>query len=337
MKRRREAQSSSLSFMDCICCGFGAVLLLFILTAKNQITFSEEDARNAAEAASALQIAIEEAEAKQKALDRDISALDPQPDTKATSVSELAAKQERLAKEIESQAAALAAMESEAEPTENPAGLDRPSADQSYLSGLRLRGPRAVILIENSGSMLASNANDALDILNNGTWQQSAKWNRAKTALKAVLAAIPKGTQVAILQMNETASPITGSPSNPFIDPYDNGALIATLERIEKLEAGGGANLEAGLRAVQQLGQRASSLLILSDGLPSSPAPSSGGVSEAYRVQLFNRVLATRVNYPVNAILFPFDNDPSAAGLYWNLSTRTGGVTLIPDEDWPSI
>ncbi|MEM8868201.1 MAG: vWA domain-containing protein [Verrucomicrobiota bacterium] len=323
--------------MDCICCGFGAVLLLFILTAKNQITFSEEDARNAAEAAETLQVAIEEAETKQKALERDISALDPQPDTNATSVAELAAEQERLAKAIEAQAAALAALESEAKPTEKPAGLDRPSADQSYLSGLRLRGPRAVILIENSGSMLADNAQDALSILNAGTWQQSTKWNRAKTALKAVLAAIPQGTEVAIFQMNEQVTPLTGSPSNPYIDPYNNNALLSTLERIEKLEARGGANLETGLRTVQGLPQRASSLLILTDGLPSSPAPNSGGVSEAYRVQLFNRAQSIRTSYPLNVILFPFDNDPSAAGLYWNLSTRTGGVTLIPDEDWPSL
>ena len=31
-KRRRDIQIFSLSFLDCICCGFGAVILLFVLS-----------------------------------------------------------------------------------------------------------------------------------------------------------------------------------------------------------------------------------------------------------------------------------------------------------------
>ena len=30
--KRRETEVFSLSFLDCICCGFGAVLLVFLLT-----------------------------------------------------------------------------------------------------------------------------------------------------------------------------------------------------------------------------------------------------------------------------------------------------------------
>ena len=32
MIRRRVPQSFSLSFLDCICCGFGAIILIFVLT-----------------------------------------------------------------------------------------------------------------------------------------------------------------------------------------------------------------------------------------------------------------------------------------------------------------
>ena len=31
-KRKRQVQEFSVSFLDCICCGFGAVILLFVLT-----------------------------------------------------------------------------------------------------------------------------------------------------------------------------------------------------------------------------------------------------------------------------------------------------------------
>jgi hypothetical protein len=337
VKKHREVQSSALSFMDCICCGFGAVLLLFILTAKAQITESQEEATQSIEAADTLQAAIRETEAKQKALEKEIEALDPQPDTNATSVAQLAAEQERLAKAIEEQAEALAALETEAEPSEQPAALDRPSADNSYLSGLRLRAPRAVILLESSGSMLAEDAKSAVAIIQQGTSATSEKWLRAKAAVRAVLAAIPKGTQVAIFSMAESTKHLSGSAQNPYIDPYDNNALLTLLERLDKLEAGGGANLSTALQTVGQLKQRASSLLLIGDGLPSAPAPRSGGLSEADRVQLFNRAMASRPNYPFNAILFPFEGDPSAAGLFWQLSGRTNGITLIPDNDWPTL
>lgn len=337
MKKRREAQSSALSFMDCICCGFGAVLLLFILTTKKQIILSTEEANQSQEAAETLQTAIEETEAKQKALEQEIEALDPKPDTNATSLAQLAAEQERLAKEIEDQAEALKALETEIEPNDAPASLDRPSADQSYLSGLRLRGPRAVILLESSGSMLAETSAEAVSIMQQGNWKQAEKWLRAKEALRAVLAAIPKGTKVAVLQMGESTSPISGNPNNPYIDPYDNAALLSLLDRLENLEARGVADLAKGLRTVANLKKRSSSLLLIGDGLPTAPAPGGRGLSESDRVRLFNQAMATRPNYPFNAILFPFEGDPSAAGLFWQLSGRTNGITLIPDNDWPSL
>lgn len=337
MKKRREAQSSALSFMDCICCGFGAVLLLFILTAKKQIILSDEEGIQSQAAAETLQAAIKEKETEQKALEKQIEALDPQPDTTATSLAQLAAEQERLAREVENQAQALQAFKTETQPTEAAASLDRPSADRSYLSGLRLRGPRAVILLESSGSMLAENAADAVSIMQQGSWQQAEKWLRAKKALKAVLAAIPKGTKVAVFQLAESTSPLSGSPNDPYIDPYDDAALISLLDRLENLAARGGADLAQGMRTVANLKERASSLLLIGDGLPTAPAPSGRGLSEPERVNLFNQAMATRPNYPFNAILFPFEGDPSAAGLFWQLSGRTGGITLIPDNDWPSI
>ena len=337
MHKRREAQSSALSFIDCICCGFGAVLLLFILTAKAQITDNQEKAKQSVNAAETLEVAIRETKAKKLALAGEIEALDPQPNTKATSVAALAKEQVRLAEAVEDQAKALTALENETEPAEQLAALDRPSADKSYLSGLQLRGPRAVILLESSGSMLAEDAKTAIQSIRQGTGAKSKKWLRSKAAVRAVLAAIPKGTQVAIFAMAEETKALSGSTKNPYIDPYDNKALLSFLDRLSQLEANGGANLSKGLQVVSQLKQRASSLLLIGDGLPTAPAPRSGSLTESDRVKLFSRAMANRINYPFNAILFPFSGDPAAAGLFWQLSGRTKGITLIPDNDWPSL
>lgn len=336
MKQRREAQSSALSFIDCICCGFGAVLLLFILTAKSQIIESEIEAKQSMEALELLQNELRIAEAKQQTLDMKIASLDPKPDA-GIDLTSLNAQRAALSKAIEEKNAALSLLDEETEKTEATASKERPSADKSYLSGLRLQGPRVVIVLENSGSMLAEDANSALQIIRSGNSNQSAKWLRAKAAVRAILAAIPKGTKVAVLQMNQTAESLSGAPEDPYIDPYDNNMLIPLLDRLDALEASGGANLLNALTAVRNISERPTSMLLIGDGLPTAPNPTNRALTENDRIYLFNRAMSMRPNFPFNNILFPFEGDPSAAGLFWKLSSRTNGITLIPDNDWPAL
>ena len=338
MKHRRQAQSSALSFIDCICCGFGAVLLLFILTAKSQIDQKETDAKQALAASEVLQEAIAVAEEKQKSVEKKLASLNPRPDlTEAIGLSQLDTEFARLSKAIEEKKAALAFLDKETETSEAVAASERPSADKSYLSGLRLQGPRVLILLENSGSMLAEDASSALTIIRSGNSRQSEKWRRAKAAVRTILAAIPKGTKVAVLQMNQTASLLFGTPENSYMDPYENSELIRLLDRLETLDASGGANLLNALTAIKNLAEQPSSLLLIGDGLPTAPNPMNKSLSEQDRIQLFNLAMSARPNFPFNTILFPFKGDPSAAALFWKLGTRTNGMTLVPDKDWPTL
>ena len=337
MKRRRQMQSSALSFIDCICCGFGAVLLLFILTVKSQMIQEEKDVKQIAEALALVQDEITASKTKQELVEAELRSINTQANDEAIDLSALNAKVSNLSKAIETKKSELASIAEESDSSEATANKDRPSADRQYLSGLRLEGPKTLIILENSGSMLAENANDALKIIRSGTSQQAKKWLRAKAAVRAVLASIPKGTEVAILQMNEQATPLTGTLENPYIDPYDNTALVDLLERLDKLEATGGANLLEALTVTRNFKERPNSLLLIGDGLPTAPNPSGRTLSEQNRVQLLQRALSARLNIPFNVILLPFAGDPSAAGRFWQLSSRTFGVTLVPNEDWPAL
>ena len=329
MRKRREAHSAALSFMDCICCGFGAVLLLFILTAKKQLIQLDANAAQAQAAGLALNAAVSAAQSE-------LNSLEPvaaqSSANQSISLAELQAEQAHLDQQIASRRSSLDGL---ANTAPQPAS-QRPSADQNYLSGLRLRGPRAVILLESSGSMLAENANTALKMIQDKAQASSDKWARAKAALRAVIAAIPKETQVAVFQMGPVTTALSGTPQSPYIDPYDPPALLVLLERIEQLKASGGANLSAALSRLKQLKNRPSSVLLIGDGLPTAPAPASSHLSEIDRVQLFQNAIPLRPNAPFNTILLPFSGDPSAAGLFWQLSAQTDGVTLIPHQDWPA-
>jgi hypothetical protein len=41
-RRRREVGAAGLSFLDCICCGFGAVILLLVIVKVHDPIFTEE-------------------------------------------------------------------------------------------------------------------------------------------------------------------------------------------------------------------------------------------------------------------------------------------------------
>ena len=48
--KRRETEVFSLAFLDCICCGFGAVLLVFILSLAQKRTTAATSATSAGQA-----------------------------------------------------------------------------------------------------------------------------------------------------------------------------------------------------------------------------------------------------------------------------------------------
>src|SRR2546421_562384 len=83
--KRRETEVFSLAFLDCICCGFGAVILVFILTISqkqtvdkadldtlndrvrqlaSQITVSQQDLDRLAKALAAAQLELQDVNAK---------------------------------------------------------------------------------------------------------------------------------------------------------------------------------------------------------------------------------------------------------------------------------
>jgi len=334
-RKRREGESSALSFMDCICCGFGAVLLLFIITAKQQIIDLTDESTTVETSIEELQAAKTAAEQRLSELDGLLTSMEESTlEAFATPFSELAAKVESLSRRLEITEEEKTRLQTASEETLAPAGLDRPSADARYLSGLNLQGPRILILLTNSGSMLGEDSQRALAALRSGPGATSEKWERAKAVVRSVMAGIPKGAQVALYQMNTDTAPIFRSPNNPWFDPYDNAALLDALRALDALEANGGHDLAKALFTAGEMNPPPSSILMVVDGLPTAPAR-GGSLTEADRVDLFERALAVMPPIRTNAVLLPFAGDPSAAGLYWRITARTSGVVIAPDPSWP--
>ena len=73
MRRRREVEVFSLSFLDCICCGFGAIILLLVLTEVGQPFELEKSRVNLDGQVRALAVQLHEIRGETAQLERDLN------------------------------------------------------------------------------------------------------------------------------------------------------------------------------------------------------------------------------------------------------------------------
>src|SRR6516162_4019849 len=88
MGRRRDVEVFSLSFLDCICCGFGAIILLLVLTEVGQPVELEKSRGQQQSQLRRLQAQLQVIRAETDELTRDLS----------TREQALAREQEKLAR-----------------------------------------------------------------------------------------------------------------------------------------------------------------------------------------------------------------------------------------------
>ena len=73
MRRRRDVEVFSLSFLDCICCGFGAIILLLVLTEVGQPIELEKSQANLKGQVRALEVQLQLIRGEAEQLDRELN------------------------------------------------------------------------------------------------------------------------------------------------------------------------------------------------------------------------------------------------------------------------
>ena len=188
---RRDAEAFSMSFLDCICCGFGAVILLLVVTEYGdpvRLEFSKEDLQkqvvrdeaelfeirgNSIVLEEALRKRIAELRAEQSKLAKlrgDLSAIEGQ--YKASENEEDALK--KLAEDLATTRAAMI------EETRRLQGQGRRQIYEQPVAGVPIDSEYVIFIVDTSGSM------------------QSQNWRYAERKLAEVLNIYPKlkGIQV---------------------------------------------------------------------------------------------------------------------------------------------
>jgi hypothetical protein len=350
--KRRETEVFSLAFLDCICCGFGAVILVFILTVSQKTSVDKVDVDVARER---LQKARSDAALTKEELDRlakvlaaaqlelqDINAKNQQDQLK------LSDRKRELLLMLQQTGALKDALhsllgEKKALPTEDVAPpVPIPNIDRrQYLTGVKLNGEFVVYLVRASGSMLGDTIDDAASRLDepDEKKRQAPKWQRAVHALQWMLASMDPDTHFQIFLWAEDVAPIIPNRGEEWFSTKDRKVMAEVIKRLDDVVPKGGANLEKAFTAVRFLPKLPDSIVLFTDGLPtrSDTVPMEGEIDEGSRIRFFDiarKQLPPRI--PVSTILFPMlTGDPGAPGLFWELATATHGALVSPSKSWP--
>lgn len=364
MARSREINVFSMSFLDAISCGFGAIVLLFMIinshvdlaervqvddlsaearrmalkveTGRKNLVLLKDDLAKLLEQFATLagmrdQISAEilDTEAQARTLEADTAA-------RREAIERLRAELEKMQAERQRLSAASVTPEDEGNRIRSVKG----EGNRQYLTGLRMGGKHIAILVDVSASMLDRTLVNVIRRRNMTPAQQSEapKWLQMVNTVDWLTAQIEPGTQVQIIAFNDTAKSLIPGTDGKWVTTLNGAELEQAVQAIRKMRPQGPTSLHAAFSAVRALEPKPDNIYLLTDGLPTMGEilPTRAGVTGRERLDHFNRaVRQLPLGVPVNTILFAMEGDPNAAPAYWVLALRTGGSMLAPADDWP--
>lgn len=364
MPRRRETHVFGLSFLDAMTCGFGAVILLYMVISASMGERAErvtselvaevdrlerrvlEEHEGLVELRNSLEQTVERRVEARGLAQRLVDRLEEIRLELATYEADTLARRESIERlkadvlSLEEEAKRLAA----ATPAEELPG-DRRIAfvgdgDRQYLTGLKVGGSRILLLVDASASMLGEDLVNVLRRRNLPPREQlrAGKWRRAVAAGEWLLTQVPGGSRFQVWAFAERAWPVVDGTAGRWLDGGSGAELGRAVEGLRALAPAGGTSLAAAFGVVSRLDPAPDNVILITDGLPTQGARGgvTGTVSPKRRERFFRE--ATELlphRLPVNVLLLPMEGDPMAASAFWRLALATGGALVTPTEDWP--
>ncbi len=364
MAKRREFSVFSLSFLDVMSCGFGAVILIFIII--NHSTEATSQEINA-------QLLAEVKKIEQKVEDETLTLVEVRNSLEETedeiittearvleiilAIKELEAKVIEIAESgasqedsIEALKAELKLLEEEAASLEGSvAGAESSGAslrstvgqgDRQYLTGLKIGGQHILILLDASASMLDKTIVNIIRRRNlpDDKKLESEKWQRAIQTVEWITANMPKDANFQLFTFNTETKPAIDGTESEWLRAIEKGDTDEALGNLKKVIPAGGTSLHHPFALARQMEPQPDNIFLIIDSLPTRGTEESkrSAIESSDRVALFSSALEELPNAsPINVILFPMEGDPIAAPSYWRLAQITGGSFLSPPEDWP--
>ena len=361
-RRKRSFTTFNLSFLDIMSCGFGAVVLVFLIIdhsievqsqamnadLRSEVNMLEEDIREGEAGLVALRNALGETDQAIVEARGRASRVSEEIDRYEALIRELAedgftddADLDKLKAEIQSLEEKVRRLrEAAKEEGGRSARTFTGDGQRQYLTGLNLGGRHIVILLDTSASMLADKLVNVIRLRNMGetVQRQSEKWQRAVGTVEWLSAQLPVGASYQVITFNTEARAVLPETDGEWLEVADQPRLESVGAALGRLVPGGGTSLHNAFVALDRLSPAPDNIFLITDGLPTQGAnpPRGSKVSGRERQKLYrDAIRSLPQNVPVNTILAPMEGDPMAASEYWQLAQSTGGSFMSPSRDWP--
>jgi hypothetical protein len=361
-KGKRPFDPINLSFLDVISCGFGAVVLIFLILDHSSSTATENSNPLSSAEIALLNEDIQQGELGLVRLRNTLSDVDlrmveaqglaRQIQEQITTIMEELAERENetMAEEdsVEKLQADIASLEEElrrlkdqeAQLQGNNARQFIGEGNRQYLTGMILGGNRILIMLDISASMLDSTIVNIIRRRNLPIEARlnSEKWVQVRRIVDWLTAQLPPPSQYQLLVFNNQTRALLPGTEGSWLEVADEAQLSSAVNLLNQTVPAQGTNLEQAFAAIKTLNPPPDNIYLITDGLPTlgSRGNNSGNISGRDREELFERAIRELpARIPVNVIMAPLEGDPMAAALYWQLTVKTGGSFLSPASDWP--
>ena len=357
---RKRINVFSLAFLDVMSCGFGAVILVYLLI--NHATEVEYEKVNKDILSEIRKLDYEVLVGKkdlltvQEAVDTNAKKIDSSRVTRASLIETRDRQKQDLDKiqiasiaeidhlnalkaDIESRRKEVQRLQAAAKQGEgSKARTFSGTGDRQYLTGLKVGGKRILIAVDKSASMLDEKLVNIIRRRNMSEADQLAapKWQRAISTAKWLSAQLPLASEFQMFSFDRDTHNLNQSEGWQKVSSKSN--LSEALDNLSATMPSGSTNLEALFTRIATLSPLPDNIYLIVDGLPTrgSKAPKKSTVSGRDRMRLFNSALRNLPpSVPINVIMFPMEGDPMAAASFWGLAVSSGGAFLSPSRDWP--
>jgi von Willebrand factor type A domain len=361
---RRKTEVFGLSFMDCICCGFGATILVYMVlnTGAARRTEKElgplkaetdrleqqvlEGQANLVELRNTFERVREQSVVAQGLSTRLVDVVRQSEVELATFEQQTIAQREHINKlqaDLRSLEEGAKRLSGGIKSREVPGDKVRSfvgDGDRQYLTGLKVGGKRILLLVDASASMLADTIVNAVRRrhLAEADRARADKWRKAVRGVDWLTTQIPRDAQFQIYAFNTQARALLSGTEGTWLTARDGKSLQEAVAKLRGTAPEGGTSLEAAFASAAALNPPPDNILLLTDGLPTQGLvpPRGRTVSGRERLRLFDRALrALPRGVPVNVLLYPMEGDPMAAPAFWKLAMATRGSFMTPSQDWP--
>jgi len=364
-RKRRPIEVFSMSFLDCMSCGFGAVILFFMIINAQVRQTTEQDPTSLMSETKMLEVEILDGRKNLVLARNTIETLEDEKQTAEGQIAQIIALIEELRaelstydqdtlakierveklqsdiKSLEDEVKRLLSMAEEETEGENIRVFDdEGQGSRQYLTGLKLNGSRTLILVDRSASMLDDTIVNIIIRRNMSKREKlrSVKWRQVVASVDWLTAQIRPGAEFQIYMFNNRVEPVIKGSGGTWLRADDNTQLDEAVRVLQRTAPENGTNMHAAFAAARELEPRPDNIILLADGLPTmdEAVSSRATVTGRQRIRLFTD--ATRElpgGVPVNILLYPLEGDYEASILYWSLAFNTGGSMMSVSRDWP--